>query len=414
MKRTGKFLWVFAVGLLLCSCADNKNSNANDAKVTKKQVIAHYATIVLQNYTKALEDAKVLQTAITTFTTIPTEANFTAAKNAWLAARDSYGTTEAFRECNGPIDTSKSSSTPWGIGNEGQMNAWPIDESYIDYVATGTEPYAGSYDANSIINNKEITISVATLTDPNSFGGNESQNDKSISTGWHAIEFLLWGQDNTTPAANLPGQRPYTDYTTANNADRRKQYLNVVTQLLVDDLQSLVDTWKPDGMYASVFAKLDEDTALRQLINGAFFIAGDELSSERIIAPVDSTDGIENSGQEDEHSCFADNTDKDIVANTQGVYNVVFGQYETAKGASFYDLVKQVDEAQAKRLLAAADEAMAKVNAIDNSAAPFDLLITKENSTDTSFGIVMQSVVALQDWADEISASATLIGINLQ
>ncbi|MCH2195023.1 imelysin family protein [Kordia sp.] len=417
MKKLGRLALLAIVSFTLFNCASDDEGTTTPTPstlVTKRQVIDQYANVVLQNYTKALQDAQAMKTAITTFTTTPTEANFTAAKNAWLFARDSYGTTEAFRECNGPVDTDQSSSTPWGIGNEGQMNAWPIDESYIDYVSAGTEPYAGTYGAGSIINDTSITISIATLTDPNNFGGNESQNDKSISTGWHAIEFLLWGQDNTSPSANLPGQRSFTDYTTAANADRRRQYLDVVTQLLINDLQELVNTWSTGGTYATVFAGLDEDVALRQLINGAFFIAGDELSSERIIAPVDSIDGIDGSGQEDEHSCFSDNTDKDIVANTQGVYNVVFGRYGSSTGPSFYDLVKQVDEAQAQKLLEAANEALAKVNAIDNNAQPFDYLITQETSMDSTLGIVMQSVKALQDWADEISASATVIGINLQ
>lgn len=415
MKKLSKLSLLVLLNLLLFNCSnDDNNTTDPTTAITKRQVIDAYANIVYENYAKALTDAQTFQTTVTTFTTTPNETNFTAAKNAWLSARESYGTTEAFRECNGPVDTDQSASTPWGIGNEGQLNAWPIDESYIDYVAAGTEPYAGTYGAGSIINNTSITIDIATLTDPNTFGGNESQNDKSISTGWHAIEFLLWGQDNSAPADNITGQRPFTDYTTATNADRRKQYLNVVTQLLVNDLQALVSTWNTGGTYETVFTNLDEDVALRQLINGAFFIAGDELSSERIIAPVDSTDGINGSGQEDEHSCFSDNTHRDIFANAKGVYNVVFGEYGSISGASFYDLVKQVDEVQAQKLKDAADEAMLKVNAVANNTQPFDYLITLESSTDANLGVVMQSVKALQDWADEISASATAIGINLQ
>jgi putative iron-regulated protein len=416
MKKLGKLTLLLMLNLILFNCSNDDDIVVDTTtSITKRQVIDTYANIVFENYSKALTDAQAFQNAVTTFTTTPTEANFTTTKNAWLVARESYGTTEAFRECNGPVDTDQSTSTFWGIGNEGQMNAWPIDESYIDYVAAGTEPYAGTYGAGSIINDASITIDIATLTDSDSFGGNESQNDKSISTGWHAIEFLLWGQDNSTPADDMTGQRLYTDYTTATNANRRKQYLNVVTQLLINDLQELVTTWNTSGgIYAIVFASLDEDIALRQLINGAFFIAGDELSSERIIAPVDSVDGINGTGQEDEHSCFSDNTHRDIFANAKGVYNVVFGEFGTITGASFYDLVKQVDATQAQKLKEAADEAMAKVNAIANNAQPFDFLITQESSTDTNLGVVMQSVKALQDWADEISASATVIGINLQ
>jgi len=410
MKSTIKFLSALAVLTIVfiaCSSDDDVNTPPSTSTVTKAAVIDNYANIVYQSYLDSYNGAIALQTAINTFVATPSEANFTAAKNAWLAAREPYGQTEAYRECNGPVDTEATASGPsWALGNEGQMNAWPIDESYIDYVASGTEPYAGSY--SSIIADTGVTINVATIA-----GLNEDQNDKSISTGWHAIEFLLWGQDNTLPNEDKAGLREYTDYTTAANADRRTQYLQVATTLLINDLQALVNTWNTNGAYRTVFNNLDENVALQQLINGAFFIAGDELSSERIIAPVDSTDGIGGLGQEDEHSCFSDNTHRDIFANAKGVYNVIFGEYSTINGASFYDLVKQANPTQAEVLKTAADNAMAKVNAIANNAQPFDYLITQESSTDSSFGVVMQSVEALQDLADEISASATVIGISL-
>lgn len=395
-----------------CSSDDNNGTDPTDddgggTQITQAEVIANHANIVYQSYLDSYNAAVAMQTAINDFVDAPDETEFNAAKQAWLDAREPYGQTEVYRETNSPIDVDEGASAPWGIGNEGQLNAWPIDESYIDYVQAGTESHAGTY--NSIISDTNVTIDETTLAQLN-----EDDSDKSISTGWHAIEFLLWGQDNTSPADDMPGLREFTDYTTADNADRRGQYLKVVTDLLVSDLKALVDTWNTGGTYRTVFEGLDEATALQQLINGAFFIAGDELSAERMIAPVDSTDGIENSGQEDEHSCFADNTHRDIFANTAGVYNVVFGSYGNISGASFYDLVKQADETQAERLKEAADEAVAKVNVIADNAQPFDFLITQETSTDADFGPVMQAVVALQAWGDEISASANAININLQ
>ncbi|WP_452601617.1 imelysin family protein [Pontimicrobium sp. MEBiC06410] len=409
MKSTIKFLSAFALlALVFISCSSDDDSTPTTTNtVTKSAVIQNYANIVYQSYLDSYNGAVSLQAAINTFIATPNDANFTVAKEAWLAAREAYGQTEAYRECNGPVDTEATAGGPsWALGSEGQMNAWPIDESYIDYVASGTEPYAGSY--SSIIADTSVTIDAATIASLN-----EEQNDKSISTGWHAIEFLLWGQDNTLPNEDKAGLRAYTDYTTATNADRRTQYLQVATTLLINDLQALVNTWNTNGAYRTVFNNLDENVALRQLINGAFFIAGDELSSERIIAPVDSTDGINGLGQEDEHSCFSDNTHRDIYANAKGVYNVIFGEYNTISGASFYDLVKQANPTQAETLKTAANNAMNKVNAIANNAQPFDYLITQESSTDATFGVVMQSVKALQDLADEISASATAIGINL-
>ncbi|WCC43782.1 imelysin family protein [Tenacibaculum finnmarkense] len=65
------------------------------------------------------------------------------AKTDWLAARDIYGQTEVYRGSNGPIDSEGKEA--WVINNEGQMNAWPLDEGYIDYVTVASDAYAWSY-----------------------------------------------------------------------------------------------------------------------------------------------------------------------------------------------------------------------------------------------------------------------------
>ncbi|MFC5048726.1 imelysin family protein [Aquimarina hainanensis] len=267
--------------------------------------------------------------------------------------------------------------------------------------------YAGDY-SGGIIADPAITINEALLIDKN-----EAQNDKSISTGWHAVEFLLWGQDNTKPADKKAGLRTYTDYTTAAHADRRKEFLQVSTDLLVKDLKSLVDTWAANGAYRKVFLALNEDVALKQVIKGSFFISGEELSSERMIAPLNSEEGIDNSGQEDEHSCFSDNTHRDIYNNALGVQNVIFGQYGSIKGASFYDLVNQTDADAAQKLKVAAADAISKINAIATNDKPFDLLIIEENFTDTPKGVVTLAIDALKEQANQISAAASSIGINV-
>jgi len=396
---------IFGV-MLSCSNDDSTPVTASET-ISKEDVITNYATIVAQNYKESYDKAVILQTKVNEFIAAPTAAGLTAAKQAWLDAREPYGQSEVYRETNSPIDVEQSATTPWGLNTEGQINAWPCDEGYIDYVASGTEAYAGSHSGGIIAGSDAINTALIK-------GQNEQGGDKNISTGWHAIEFLLWGQDETSPIDDLAGQREYTDYTSsATNYERRKTYLQVVTDLVVADLLALKNTWATGGSYRTVFEALDENVALKQLINGAKFIAGEELSSERMIAPVNSTIGIDNSGQEDEHSCFSDNTHRDIYTNAQGVFNVIYGTYGNIEGASFYQLVKQADAVQAQKLKTAADDALAKINIIANNTKPFDLLIVEENSTDSPLGPVMQGVQALQTLGDEISASASAIGITL-
>jgi putative iron-regulated protein len=361
---------------------------------------------VYQSYNDSYTSAVNLRTVLNNFVSNPTQQGFDASKSAWLAAREIYGQTEAYRGANGPIDTPNES---WSIDNEGNMNAWPMDEALIDYVAAGSEGLgAGEFDFN-IISDTSTPINEETITSFSNFENSEA----SVTTGWHAIEFLLWGQDFTFPVENLAGQREFTDYTTAPFAERRGEYLNVVTNLLVNDLLDLVNTWNVGGTYRTVIDNLDEDLAIKQFIFGAFFIAGDELSGERMYVAVDSDGGIGGLGQEDEHSCFSDNTNRDVFANAKGVYNVIFGEYGSVNGNSFYDLVLEADAVQAQKLLDASNEAIEKATVVGNNAQPFDFLITQESVELGQIGPVIEAARALEDWANEISASASAIGIDL-
>ena len=189
-------------------------------------VVDHYAAGVHAAYEASLESATELDAAIDAFLADPTDETLEAAKQAWLTARDDYGLTEAFRFYGGPIDNETD-------GPEGLINAWPLDEAYIDYVEG--DPAAG------VVNDPDTypTIDAELITSLNEQGG-----EANISTGWHAIEFLLWGQDLSTDG---PGERPVTDYTTADNADRRGTYLAVTSDLLLEHLTGLVEAWAPDA-----------------------------------------------------------------------------------------------------------------------------------------------------------------------
>ena len=160
------------------------------------------------NYSDTLAAVKDMQAAIAALVKAPSAAGLAEARNAWLAAREFYGQTEAFRFYGGPIDDDN--------GPEGQINAWPLDEAYVDYVQG--KPKAG------MVNSTQLKITKAALIKANERGGEEN-----ISTGWHAIEFLLWGQDLSETGA---GQRSFEDYVVGKglNAERRARYLSVATE----------------------------------------------------------------------------------------------------------------------------------------------------------------------------------------
>ncbi len=315
--------------------------------VTAASVAAQYATLVHANYEDTLTSAKAMQMAVKAFTAQPSPETLAEARRTWLAAREFYGQTEAFRFYGGPIDDDK--------GPEGQINAWPMDESYVDSVEG--KPKAG------LINNRKIAITKKALAAQNERGGEEN-----IATGWHAIEFLLWGQDLSETG---PGNRNFEDFVDGKkpNADRRRQYLTVVTELLVDDLSFLVKSWAPESKsnYRARFAKGNMES-VRKMLVGLGSLSRGELAGERLEVALNSQD------QEDEHSCFSDNTHRDAVTNAKGIQNVWLGEYQradgsVAKGASLRDLVAAKNPALADKTT---KQIAASVAAAEAIHAPFD------------------------------------------
>ncbi len=322
-------------------------------------VVQQHAALVEATYADTLAAAQDLRQAVAAFTAEPSAERLDAARRAWLDARDWYGQSEAFRFYGGPIDEAG--------GPEGRLNAWPMDESYVDGVKG--KPNSG------LVNDRRFVISKKTLAAQNERGGEEN-----VATGWHAIEFLLWGQDFNEHG---PGDRSHEDFIEgqAPNADRRRQYLNVVTELLIDDLEGLGRAWAgPGGPGAGVGGRVGKTTnyrarferggieSVRKIIVGLGSLSRGELAGERTDVAMNTRD------QEDEQSCFSDNTHRDLVANALGVQNVWLGRYRrrdgsTLQGASLRDLVTTRDEALAARATAQIAASVAAAEAIQ---PPFD------------------------------------------
>ena len=361
--------------LLLVACAtedEETEDTAVDAGL-KDAVVETYAAGAHASYVKSLNSAQTLDGAIDSFLAAPSQARLDAAKHAWIRARDDYGVTEIYRFYEGPIDNEES-------GPEGLINAWPLDESYIDYV----DGNAGA----GIINNPDQfpTIDASLLVSLNEEGGEEN-----VSTGWHAIEFLLWGQDLNPDG---PGYRPIEDYTTNDNADRRGTYLAVASDLLLFHLRQMVDAWAPNSNnYRAQFVSKNSDDALQDIITGIGEMSRGELAGERM------TVAYEARSQEDEHSCFADNTVADIVANALGVQRVYLGEYGSVSGPGVLDLIAGTDQALADRLAAEINRSVTLARDIPN---PFDNHL-REGVPDSAYGrqIVLQTIEALEDQTEQ-------------
>lgn len=380
-----RILSFIALGVLITGCAGEQEQ-------LRQKVVENYADMVYASYDDAVNEAIRLRSAIHTFLADPTAETMEAAKKAWIDARPAYLQTEAYRFYDGPIDGED--------GLEGFINAWPLDENFIDYVVdetTGKPVYGG------VINNP---ADFPELTADLLIKENEVHGEADVKIGYHAIEFLLWGQDLYDES---PGKRPYTDYltgagATSPNGERRKAYLRIVTDLLVDHLTEVRDAWEPGSTYRSAFAKKENiESSLTSILSGLGKLSKGELAGERM------TVALENKDQEDEHSCFSDNTRYDIIYNQLGIQNVYRGSYKRTDGSEisgpgFADLVALKDKALSQSIDDHINKTLAATEAIP---APFDQAIIHQPEK------IQAAIRELRAQSDEIQNIAQAIGLIL-
>ncbi|WAC26815.1 imelysin family protein [Ancylobacter sp. SL191] len=359
-------------------------AGADTAAPKVRDVVVTYADIAEAMYGDSLKTAKDLQAAVDAFLAAPTEANLDKAKAAWKAARVPYQQTEGYRFGNAIVDD-------W----EGRVNAWPLDEGLIDYVDAKSYGDASDenplYTANVIANTKirvgKKTIDATKITPKlldslQEAGGVES----NVAIGYHAIEFLLWGQDlnGTGPGA---GKRPATDYDTANctngHCDRRAAYLKAATDLLVSDLEDMAKAWSAKGKARAAVLKQKDKAALGTILTGLGSLSYGELAGERMKL------GLILHDPEEEHDCFSDNTHNSHYYDELGIASIYRGKYTRVDGTvvegpsvAAYAAAKAPDAA--KEADAKVDAALAALKAIkdeaDSGKEAYDQMIGEGNA----------------------------------
>ena len=290
------------------------------AAPAEADVLSTYADIALAGYEDSLATAKALDAAIDALIAAPSEETLAAARAAWKASRIPYQQTEAYRFGNPIVDD-------W----EGRVNAWPLDEGLIDYVdpSYGSESDSNPLYVANVIANSKLSIG-GTEVDASQITPELLQDrlqeadgvEANVATGYHAIEFLLWGQDlnGTGPGA---GVRPYTDYSTAEHADRRAAYLKAASTLLVRDLEEMVANWTADGAARAALPEM----GLSAILTGMGSLSFGEVAGQRMKL------GLLLHDPEEEHDCFSDNTHISHYYDAVGVQNVYLGRYVRLDGS---------------------------------------------------------------------------------
>ena len=365
------------------------DSGGQSADQIKMAFISHYAELLRAEYADSLELTRKMQASIETFLKNPSPANLAAAKQAWIDCREPYMQSEVGRFYDGPID-----------GIEGYVNAWPIDENYLDY--TVAAPGAGII--NQVAAFPQISRDVIV-------GANEKEGEKTVSTGFHAIEYLLWGQDLY---ADSPGRRPCTDYVDSDagpglHAARRREYLHLLAELLVEQLNVINIQWEPNQPnYRARFLSLPPDAALAKLFDGLGNLSGSELTGERILVPYTTK------SQENEHDCFSDTTHRDLVRNELGIQDICLGRYkrtngEVIEGTGLIALLEKVDPKLAANLQRQLEAGVAALKAIP---PPFDQAILGNDFAPGRVAI-NKSLDALQAQTASISKAAEVLHIRV-
>lgn len=380
---------------------------------TAQSALVHYANLAHAMYEDSLTTAKQLQSAVDTLIATPTETNLAAAKDAWVAARHPYQQTEAYRFGNAIVDD-------W----EGKVNAWPLDEGLIDYVSAGygsesdeNPLYAANIIANPVVKVGGQTIDATNIT-PELLANTLHEVDEvesNVATGYHAVEFMLWGQDlNGTKAG--AGARPASDFDTKNcswgNCDRRADYLKAATDLLVTDLQWMVDQWAQGGAARAEVTTGDANANVARIFTGMGSLSYGELAGERMKLGVMLHD------PEEEHDCFSDNTHWSHYNDALGIKVVYTGTYKrvdgsTVSGPSLSDLVAAKNASTDKDLHDALNDTLGKMQVLVDSAeagVAYDQLLAEGN--DAGNAKVMAAVNALVAQTKVIEKAVSDMGLE--
>lgn len=426
-----------------------------------KLLLETNADIAYAAYSDSVSTLQTLKLTISALKANPTTQTLNDAKKAWLVSREPYGQTEVYRFRLSPIDSTDYKSED---GPEGHINAWPLGEALIDYTQTGSDfgdDQLGVSEHKTAVNHGK-PITVANLDDniiankmikidQNLLGKTVgAEDERDVLTGYHAIEFMLWGQDlNNNASANtqgsrqgavkawgasniaMGGQRPVSDFVskaTGDKAERRLQYLEVVVDKLITDLETVRDGWHKNAtsnyrrQFTGIVTLDQAKQRFAEILTGMGTLSEGELAGERMQIALSSD------SQEDEHSCFSDNTHRDIWLNAVGVSNAYYGDYagydstldgkdnagSKIKGYGFDDYLKDINQTN----LAIKLETQLKVTeigykAIDQSArngVPVDVMI--QSPSQAVAKPMRDTIISLNKQSAQIAKLAKNMGIS--
>jgi len=380
----------FGVCVALFGClAGCSSDDTGGGGVSREAVVKNYAANLYAAYADSVVDAQELETDVNSFLANPTEDRLETTRASWLASRTHYMLTEGARFYDGPIDAEPQN-------NEGLLNSWPLDEAFIDYASKD-----GSVNEDVGIINMPAMLPEITAEGLDALNGSADEPE-NVASGYHAVEFLLWGQALKDVG---PGERPASDYAIggpSKNPDRRSDYLKVAVAGIILHLEDVRDAWRPNASYRASFEqRLDE--SLTHIFTGLAKFSKGELGSQRIGAAYESKK------RHDQHDCFSSETLVDYERDARGVQAMYLGTYADHDGPGLDDLVRAADpklDAELKKKLQASIDAIAAI------PRPFEDAIAGDDDSPGRKSIQV-ALTALSAQGEAFGAAAAAIGLSI-
>lgn len=375
---------------LSTAAACSNDDPGTKAPADPSAALKAYAENLHAAYSDTVVDHAAFSAAVDALLASPSEATLDAARKSWMASRAHYMLTEGARFYDGPIEAEPDA-------HEGALNSWPLDEAFLDYV---TDPATGVADETTgLINRPDLLpeITAETVDAKNGEGG-----DENVSNGYHAAEFLLWGQALDEVG---PGARPYTDFLAdgpRKNADRRASYLRAVVASIGTRVAAVRDAWAPTAPYRVSFEAGGMES-VRLALSGLAKMSKGELAGERLNAAYVSK------ARRDQHDCFSSLTLEDYERDARGVQQMYHGIYGSTDAAGFDDLVKAVNPDLDARLSAQLQKSVAAISAIPK---PFEASIVGADDSPGRVAI-REAVASLRAQSDLIADAAAALGIPI-
>ncbi len=301
---------------------------------------AHLGLSAYTRMSLAAQSAQELDSKLAAFLYNPTPASLETTRQAWRSAYNAWLETLIYAQLplNDPPDWARK-----GIDYEQTirlLDSWPIEGGYIDYVP--------GYPFSGIVNDLTLELTEANLLSQHGFS-----DPSYASLGYHAFEFMLWGADGKRPARDFVPQEntapvvigneeeapsetdtlhsdiALTPSDTVQNHNRRRQYVQLLSEQLQKHLHRLQRRWEPsNGYYAGLLQRSEPDQVLR-----ASLLATQQLLSEELLAKRLSGNSSE----------FSNSSWADVLAIVQGIRYLYLPSADTEQPVGLASVLRDRD-----------------------------------------------------------------------